>query len=115
MSRTDPSLSRLNLIELPHLRLNEGEYEFPQTESVHTNLIQSCVVLGKDIGIITPTLHSGYLDYYALAALFQDMSSLTPVFLVTPNTSVRDRYEQLKNGMHYSTAKWPLATVKIQQ
>jgi hypothetical protein len=73
------------------------------------------VELGKDIGIITPTLYSGYLDYYALAALFQDMSRLTPVFIVTPNTSVRDRYEQLKNGIHYSTAKWPLATVKANK
>jgi hypothetical protein len=115
MSRTDTSLSRLNLIELPHLRLDEEGYELPATESVHTNLIQSGVELGKDIGMITPTLHSGYLDYYALAALFQDMSSLTPVFIVTPNTSVRDRYEQLKNGMHYSTARWPLATVKANK
>ncbi len=115
MSHIDTSLGRLDLIDLPGLRLNEGEYELPVTESVHTNLIQSCVELGKDIGVITPTLHSGYLDYHALAALFQDMSCLTPVFIVTPNTSVRDRYEQLKNGMHYSTAKWPLATVKADK
>ena len=115
MSRTDTSLGRLDLSYIPNLRLNEGEYELPVTESIHTKLVQSCVELGKDIGVITPTLHSGYLDYYALAALFQDMSRLTPVFIVTPNTSVRDRYEQLKNGMHYSTAKWPLATVKADK
>ena len=112
MSRSEISL---DLTDLPRLRLDEGEYELPATESFHTNLIQSGVELGKDIGIITPTLYSGYLDYYALAALFQDMSSLTPVFIVTPNTSVRDRYEQFKNGMHYSTAKWPLATVKANR
>lgn len=115
MSRSELSLDRLDLTDLPHLKLDEGEYELPATESVHTNLIQSGVELGKDIGIITPTLYSGYLDYYALAALFQNMSRLTPVFIITPNTSVRDRYEQLKNGMHYSTAKWPLATVKADK
>lgn len=115
MSRIEPSLGRLDLTDLPHLRLDEGDYELPATESVHTDLIQSGVELGKDIGIITPTFHSGYLDYYAIAALFQDISRLTPVFIITPNTSVRDRYEQLKNGMHYSTAKWPLATVKANK
>lgn len=115
MSRTEPSLDQLSLTRLPSLRLDDGDYELPATESVHTNLIQSSVELGKDVGIITPTFHSGYLDYYALAALFQDLSSLTPVFIITPNTSVRDRYEQLKNGMHYSTAKWPLATVKADK
>nr|WP_236996054.1 DrmE family protein [Halobacterium salinarum] len=43
------------------------------------------------------------------------MSSLTLTFIVTPNTSVRDRYEQLRNGMQYSTERWPLATVKANK
>ncbi|WP_122090406.1 DrmE family protein [Halalkalicoccus subterraneus] len=115
MSRSDTPLQNLNLIELPHLRLDGGNYELPATETFHTDLIQSSVELGKDIGVITPTLHSGLLDYYALAALFQDMSSLTPVFIISPNTSIRDRYENLENGMQYSTAKWALATVKADK
>lgn len=115
MSRLSSGLGKLSLIELPRLRLGENNYELPNTEPVHTKLVQSGVELGKDIGIITPTLHSGFLDYYALAALFQEMSSLTPVYIVTPNTSVRDRYERLENGMQYSTAKWPLATVKADK
>jgi len=115
MSHSSPSLRNLKLIDLPSLRLNDGSYQLPGTESVHTQLIQSAVELGKDIGIITPTFHSGFLDYYALAALFQDMSTLTPVFIVSPNTSIRDRYEHLENGMRYSTAKWPLATVKADR
>jgi hypothetical protein len=115
VSRPDTSLGKFDLIELPHLRLNDGNYELPATESMHTDLVQSAVELGKDIGIITPTLHSGFLDYYAIAALFQNMSVITPVFIITPNTSVRDRYEQLENGMQYSTAKWPLATVKADR
>lgn len=115
MSRSDASLKRLNLIELPNLRLKDVDYELPVSENFHTEIVQSSVALGKDIGIITPTLHSGFLDYSALAALFQDMSSLTPVFIISPNTSIRDRYEQLENGMQYSTAKWPLATVKADK
>ncbi len=115
MSRPESPLKRFDLIELPYLRLNNGDYELPVTETVHTNLVQSAVELEKDVAIITPTLHSGYLEYYALAALFQDMSLLTPVFIISPNTSIRDRYEQLENGMQYSTARWPLATVKADK
>ncbi|MDL0120470.1 hypothetical protein PNQ29_12145 [Halobacterium salinarum] len=55
MSRIDDSLTDLELIDLPALRLDEGEYERPETESVHTDLVQSGVGLEKDIGIITPT------------------------------------------------------------
>lgn len=102
----------VELNELPGLRLEDGRYELPETEFVHERFTQYGVEEGSDLCIVSPTLQSGYLDHHALAALFQDMSTLTPIFIITPNTSVRDRYEQLRNGLHYSTDKWPLATVK---
>jgi len=115
MDDIDLSSGGPEFIQLPHLRLDEGDYDLLPTERFHSKLVQSSVELGMDIAIITPTLHTGFLDYHALAALFQEMSCLTPVFIITPNTSIRDRYEQLKNGMQYSTAKWPLATVKADK
>jgi len=115
MSPPDRKNNIFDLVELPNLRVDEKEYELLETEQLHSNIVQSTVEWNKDVSIITPTLHSGCVEYYALAALFQDMASLTPVFIITPDTSIRDRYEKLENGMRYSTARWPLATVKANE
>jgi len=112
MGKTTSSDESVDFVDLPTLRLDEGVYELPQTAALHEKFTQYSIERSCDICLLSPTLRSEYLDHHALAALFQDMSTLTPVFIISPNTSIRERYEQLQNGLHYSTAKWPLATVR---
>jgi hypothetical protein len=115
MCPPDKNNKKIDLVDLPPLRIDEKKYHLLDTEKFHSNIVQSTIESHNDVSIITPTLHSGCFEYYALAALFQNMGSLTPVFIITPDTSIRDRYEKLENGMQYSTARWPLATVKANK
>jgi len=105
--------------DVPSLDLNGAAYEVPQTEEVHADLVQSAVALGEDLCIVTPTLRAEYLDYHALASLFEDMR--TAVLVMTPNADVRDRYQSLENGslpsgqMQFAKTHWPLATVTSEE
>lgn len=105
--------------DVPSLDLNGAAYKVPPTEEVHADLIQSAVALGEDLCIVTPTLRAEYLDYHALASLFEDMT--TAVLVMTPNADVRDRYQSLENGglpsgqMQFARTHWPLATVTSEE
>lgn len=104
--------TRFDFSELPSLRVSDKRYDLPATEHLHQQFVQYSVENENDICVISPSLRSEFLDHLAIGALFQDLSTLTPVFIISPNTSIRDRYEQLQNGYRYSTERWPLATVK---
>lgn len=105
--------------DLPSLKLNDAAYEVPSTEEVHAELVQNAVALEEDLCVVTPTLRAEYLDYHALASLFEDMR--TVVLVMTPNADVRDRYQSLENGslpsgqMQFARTHWPLATVTSEE
>lgn len=99
---------------LPPLRIDGTPYKAPAVQQYHAQLVRRAVAHGRDLLILLPTLKAEYLDFYALSALFEEMSST--ILAITPNSGIRNRYESLENAnasdMKFSTSHWPLATVK---
>jgi len=99
----------------PNFRVGGQKYEPPRFAKTQADLVASAVEEEKDILVVEPTLRTNYLDYYAIASLYVSINHSNhdrhSVLVVSPNTAPRERYEQAEGPIHFSTDRWPLATV----
>jgi hypothetical protein len=95
------------------VRLGEDPYECPPTEATHSLLVKTAIREERDLCLIPPTLRHEYLDRHVLAGLYEMMGmDRRAIMIMSRNNDVRDRYEKMIGPFQFSTARWPLSSVK---
>lgn len=95
------------------VRLGEDPYECPPTEATHSLLVKTAIREERDLCLIPPTLRHEYLDRHVLAGLYEMMGmDRRAIMIMSRNSDVRDRYEKMVGPFQFSTARWPLSSVK---
>jgi hypothetical protein len=87
-------------------------YELPPTEETHSLLVRAAIQEERDICLIPPTLRQEYLDRHALEGLYEMMKmDRRAIMIMSRNSNIRDRYEQMVGPFQFSTGRWPLSSV----
>jgi hypothetical protein len=96
-------------------RIADESVEWPATFDVHNVLTKGAISTNNDFCLLSPTLKHEYLELLTLSALFKLRGASRPrVLVLTPDSSVRQRYRELspRFSRPWSKEEFPLATVK---
>ncbi len=95
------------------IRIRDEPYNLPPTEAIHAQLVETAIREERDLCLIPPTLRQEYLDWHTLQGLYEMMGmDRRAIMIMSRNSDIRDRYEQMEGPFQFSTGRWPLSSVK---
>lgn len=95
------------------VKLGKDPYELPPTEATHSLLVRTAIREERDLCLIPPTLRQEYLDRHTLEGLYEMMGmDRRAIMIMSRNSDVRDRYEEIVGPFQFSTGRWPLSSVR---